>query len=259
MLARVVVGEREREECVRGEFMILQLWPICDTIHNATPLNLARLDLTATALTVELDGRPVKTPNGNLLLIPRSSATLAHLVAAEWHAQERRLKPHALVLTSLVVRAIDDFGMDVGADASASTSTSAGSNAASTTSSNATSTSEKDQVVAPSLDAAAIVRNAAAASSRASAITFLMRYLDTDTILYHSTRPDNLVALQHQHWQPLLHWVREEFGVELKTTEGILGVRQTEEVKRVLTEVVEKMDALTLAGRLLYQCVSVLR
>ena len=50
--------------------------------------------------TVELDGRPLKTPEGRSLEI--SSKTLAHLVAAEWSTVDRILKPNSLPLVSVV-------------------------------------------------------------------------------------------------------------------------------------------------------------
>ncbi|KAI9136979.1 hypothetical protein BKA69DRAFT_71704 [Paraphysoderma sedebokerense] len=58
---------------------------------------------------IKLDSRPLKTPNGNTLVVPKNKPLLANLIAAEWDAQEKVLKPNSLPLTSLVVRASDDF------------------------------------------------------------------------------------------------------------------------------------------------------
>ncbi|KAF7304660.1 Nt-Gln-amidase domain-containing protein [Mycena kentingensis (nom. inval.)] len=60
--------------------------------------------------TVLLDNRPLKTPSGNLLLLPPNKALVATLVAAEWDHQNTVLKHHALPMTSLVSRAIDSLG-----------------------------------------------------------------------------------------------------------------------------------------------------
>lgn len=51
-------------------------------------------------LTVTLDKRPLKTPSGNVLLVPAKKHLLATLVAAEWENQERLIKPHSLPLVS---------------------------------------------------------------------------------------------------------------------------------------------------------------
>lgn len=48
------------------------------------------------ALAITLDGRPLKTPSGNTLLLPANKSLLASVIAAEWDHQETLLKPHAL-------------------------------------------------------------------------------------------------------------------------------------------------------------------
>ncbi|KAJ7273568.1 hypothetical protein B0H12DRAFT_1199926 [Mycena haematopus] len=59
--------------------------------------------------TVLLDDRPLKTPSGNVLLVPPQKSLISTLVAAEWENQETLLKHHALPMTALVSRAIDDM------------------------------------------------------------------------------------------------------------------------------------------------------
>ncbi|KAJ1818468.1 chaperone [Coemansia sp. RSA 2599] len=59
------------------------------------------------ALAVVLDGRPIKTPDGQQIRIQASQSVLAWLVAGEWEAQREFLGSHSLPLTSLVCRAID--------------------------------------------------------------------------------------------------------------------------------------------------------
>ncbi|CAO3696114.1 unnamed protein product [Umbelopsis ramanniana] len=62
---------------------------------------------------VQLDGRNLRTPSKNKILLPAERKQLAQLLAAEWDGQHSNLKPHSLPLTSLLSRAID--GLDVGA------------------------------------------------------------------------------------------------------------------------------------------------
>ncbi|KAA1471300.1 ATP12-domain-containing protein [Dentipellis sp. KUC8613] len=61
------------------------------------------------SLAVTLDKRPLKTPSGNQLLIPQEKKLVATLIATEWENQETLLKPHALPMTSLTARAIDNM------------------------------------------------------------------------------------------------------------------------------------------------------
>ncbi|QRV86130.1 protein ATP12, mitochondrial [Ceratobasidium sp. AG-Ba] len=60
-------------------------------------------------LTVTLDGRPLRTPGGAKLEIPSSHRMLATLIATEWENQEKLIKPHALPITSIASRAIDNL------------------------------------------------------------------------------------------------------------------------------------------------------
>jgi ATP synthase mitochondrial F1 complex assembly factor 2 len=54
------------------------------------------IDKQGDAFTVTLDKRPLKTPAGKTLLLPKNKALLATLIAHEWETQETLLKPHAL-------------------------------------------------------------------------------------------------------------------------------------------------------------------
>ncbi|KAJ7285696.1 hypothetical protein C8J57DRAFT_1285565 [Mycena rebaudengoi] len=57
--------------------------------------------------TVMLDHRTLKTPSGNILLLPPNKSLVATLIAAEWENQQTLVKPHALPMTSIASRAID--------------------------------------------------------------------------------------------------------------------------------------------------------
>ncbi|MBL6958250.1 MAG: ATPase [Rhodospirillales bacterium] len=62
----------------------------------------------ASGFTVELDGRPVRTPVGNPLML--ESEALAVAVAAEWEAQGDNILPHSMPLSGLACAAIDRVG-----------------------------------------------------------------------------------------------------------------------------------------------------
>src|SRR5262245_1705654 len=52
-----------------------------------------------------IDGRPVRTPGKNDLVVP--SEALAAAIAAEWDAQEGEIRPATMPLTRLAATAID--------------------------------------------------------------------------------------------------------------------------------------------------------
>lgn len=53
------------------------------------------------SLTVTLDKRPLKTPSGNVLSVPKNKSIVATLVATEWEHQTTVLKPHSLPMVRL--------------------------------------------------------------------------------------------------------------------------------------------------------------
>lgn len=77
---------------------------------------------------------------------------------------------------------------------------------------------------------------------------FLLKYLDTDTICYHQEFPEALANLQEKHWSPILNWFEREFGTKVNTTNGIMGIRQSDELKTKMREQIMKMSPLELAG-----------
>ena len=64
---------------------------------------------TQDGLTVTLDKRPLKTPSGNTLLVPKRKRLAATLVANEWDIQDKVLKAHALPMVRLVYNNVPPF------------------------------------------------------------------------------------------------------------------------------------------------------
>lgn len=54
------------------------------------------IEKRAESYAVTLDKRPLKTPSGNALLLPRHKPLVASIIATEWDNQETMIKPHAL-------------------------------------------------------------------------------------------------------------------------------------------------------------------
>jgi len=55
------------------------------------------------------------------------------------------------------------------------------------------------------------------------------QYLGSDLLCYRAETPAGLVALQSQHWDPLLAWARETLGGRFVLTQGIVHVAQPSE------------------------------
>jgi len=55
------------------------------------------------------------------------------------------------------------------------------------------------------------------------------QYLGSDLLCYRAETPAGLVALQSQHWDPLLAWAREALGARFVLTQGIVHVAQPSE------------------------------
>ncbi|KAJ3073238.1 ATP synthase complex assembly protein atp12 [Podochytrium sp. JEL0797] len=56
---------------------------------------------------IKLDGKPLKNPEGTVIVIPKENRILATMVAGEWEEQERLLKSSSLPMTSIAVRGIE--------------------------------------------------------------------------------------------------------------------------------------------------------
>ena len=55
------------------------------------------------------------------------------------------------------------------------------------------------------------------------------KYLGTDMLFYRAADPDGLVALQRQHWDPVLDWAHDSFGARFVLAEGVMHVAQPAE------------------------------
>ncbi len=71
---------------------------------------LAQAVASADGFAIELDGRPVRTPARNVLVLPNLAA--AELVAAEWQAQEVEIDPARMPATRIANTAIDGVAID---------------------------------------------------------------------------------------------------------------------------------------------------
>jgi len=61
---------------------------------------------------------------------------------------------------------------------------------------------------------------------RAEVAGEIVRYAGSDLLCYRADAPERLLALQRELWDPLLDWVRTEFGAVFFLSEGIVHVAQ---------------------------------
>ncbi|TNY19201.1 hypothetical protein DMC30DRAFT_418114 [Rhodotorula diobovata] len=86
------------------------------------------------------------------------------------------------------------------------------------------------------------------AETRKDVVAYLLRYLDTDTVCFHESFPERLTRLQDAHWKPLIAWVEDKYGVEVKLYEGIMNNKQSDATVLKLGAVVSEFDHFKLAA-----------
>lgn len=64
-------------------------------------------------------------------------------------------------------------------------------------------------------------------TQRDEVISLLCEYGDSDLLCYRATAPDGLVALQAQHWDPVLDWAARELAAPLAVGQGVMHVPQS--------------------------------
>lgn len=84
------------------------------------------------------------------------------------------------------------------------------------------------------------------ASDPAAATGEIVRYGDTDLLSYRVELPPELAERQAAIWQPLLEWFRDRYGVQLRTTQGIVAVAQPPDLRRRLEQICADLDPLRL-------------
>lgn len=79
----------------------------------------------------------------------------------------------------------------------------------------------------------------------------LAAYVDTDMLAYWGADA-RLKALQTQHWQPVLDWVRARFDVTLKTTFDVIPIAQSPQAHKAAAHYLASLDhmALVVMGQL---------
>lgn len=58
-----------------------------------------------------------------------------------------------------------------------------------------------------------------------------LKFLETDTVCYRVDEPDDLVELQKNEWDPVLHWIENRYNVTIGSSSSILGPEISEATK----------------------------
>lgn len=142
---------------------------------------------------VELDGRPVKTPAKQALLVPTHA--MAEAIAVEWDAQQELINPHTMPVTKTANAAIDKVAVQ-----------------------------------------------------HAEVVDMLAAYGDSDLLCYRAEAPEELVARQAAHWDPMLDWAEQELGARLLPRTGVMHVPQAPEAVASLHQRTHALNAFELAA-----------
>lgn len=75
-------------------------------------------------------------------------------------------------------------------------------------------------------------------------------FANSDLLFYRASRPEDLVQLQQQHWDPILEYVRATYGAKFVLAEGMMFVDQPSASVAHISEAVQVYQAnfLALAG-----------
>ena len=83
---------------------------------------------------------------------------------------------------------------------------------------------------------------------REQVIEQLVRYGESDLLCYRAERPDDLVRLQSESWQPVLDWLQETKSVSLNVTSGIVHISQPEDSLLKLSQLISEYDDFKLSA-----------
>jgi chaperone required for assembly of F1-ATPase len=56
----------------------------------------------------------------------------------------------------------------------------------------------------------------------------IAKYFGTDLLFYRASFPEELIARQAEHWDPVLRWTADELGAHFILAEGVMHVKQPE-------------------------------
>ncbi|ODR98642.1 ATPase [Methyloceanibacter methanicus] len=82
----------------------------------------------------------------------------------------------------------------------------------------------------------------------AAVVDDIVAHAGSDLLCYRASGPEGLLALQTQHWDPVLAWAADALGAPLSLAEGIVHVTQPEASLAALRGQIEALNAHALAA-----------
>lgn len=76
----------------------------------------------------------------------------------------------------------------------------------------------------------------------------LAAYGDSDLLCYRADAPEELVARQAEHWDPMLDWAEQTLATRLETRTGVMHVPQDQRALEILRRRTHGLDAFELAA-----------
>lgn len=83
---------------------------------------------------------------------------------------------------------------------------------------------------------------------RDAVISEIAGYANTDLVCYRAAEPAELASRQEAGWSPLISWLRDEHGIELRTTTGLLPIEQSPAGVEAIKSVIAAFDQFKIAG-----------
>jgi chaperone required for assembly of F1-ATPase len=74
------------------------------------------------------------------------------------------------------------------------------------------------------------------------ALLDITRYANSDLICYRAEFPPDLVSLQIDHWEPLLLWARQRYGIDLHVQSGLMPAPQPATTLEMLGQAVAALN-----------------
>ncbi|XP_046402322.1 ATP synthase mitochondrial F1 complex assembly factor 2 [Ischnura elegans] len=79
-------------------------------------------------------------------------------------------------------------------------------------------------------------------------VDHMIKFLDTDTVLFFSPEEDELYDLQMREWNPIIQWACERFKIEIKPSHDIAGPNVSHESREILRRYFLSYDQWSLTG-----------
>ena len=71
----------------------------------------------------------------------------------------------------------------------------------------------------------------------------ILEYVGNDMLFYRADSPKELVERQHRYWDPILEWIRKDYGARFMLTEGVMFVKQPDDSISAIGEALEAIES----------------